>query len=116
MAEAARDIIGDVPDDAVVSAHFRITPHVAYRKEIYQFPNPFRIVLYGTDIEQENTRIDERAERVEYLVLQVDKSPENSADFEAIREAFTLVRANESWELWRRDRTVPLPPLVVPGA
>ncbi len=114
VAEAARDIIADVPDGAIVSAHFRITPHVAHRREIYQFPNPFRVVLYGTDISQENTRIDDRAERVEYLVLQVDKSPENAADFEVIRAAFELVRANESWELWQRDRDVPLPALQVP--
>ncbi len=112
VAEAARDIIAEIAGDAVVAAHFRITPHLAHRSEIYQFPNPFRVVLYGTDIAQENTRIDDRAERVEYLVLQVDRSPENAADFDAIRGAFTLVRANESWELWQRDRTVPLPPLV----
>jgi uncharacterized membrane protein len=111
VAVAARDIIADVPADAVVSAHFRITPHLAHRTEIYQFPNPFRVVLYGNDISMENSRLDDRAERVEYLVLQVDKSPEDAVDFEVIRPAFTLVRANASWELWRRDRSVPLPPL-----
>ncbi len=114
VAEAMRDIIADVPDDASVSAHFRVTPHLAYRKEIYQFPNPFRVVLYGTDASQENTRIDDRAEGVEFLVLQVEKSPENAADFDAVREAFRLVRANDSWELWERDRSVPLPGLVTP--
>ena len=50
------------------------------------------------------------AERVEYLVLQVDKSPENAADFDVVSDAFTLVRSNASWELWRRDPDVPLPP------
>jgi hypothetical protein len=32
-------------------------------------------------------------------------------DFERVREAFVLVTANDYWELWRRDRTVALPPL-----
>jgi uncharacterized membrane protein len=113
VAVAARDIIADVPADAIVSAHFRMTPHLAHRTEIYQFPNPFRVVLYGNDISLENSRLVDRAERVEYLVLQVDKSPEDAADFERIRAAFTLVRANEYWELWRRDRSIPLPPLGV---
>lgn len=110
VAAAARDIIAEVPRDASVAAHFRMTPHLAHRTEIYQFPNPFRIVLYGPDISLENTRSD-RAERVEYLVLQVDKSPENAADFEVVRDAFTLVTANDSWELWQRDSAIPLPPL-----
>ena len=111
VAIAAREIIDEVPDDAVVSAHYRMTPHIAYRDEIYQFPNPFRVVLYGPDISLENSRLVDRAERVEYLVLQVDKSPEDEADFAAIRDAFTLVDSNESWELWHRDPNVPLPPL-----
>ena len=31
--------------DAVVSANYRLTPQLAYREEIYQFPNPFRHAL-----------------------------------------------------------------------
>ncbi len=115
VAVAARDIIADVPADAVVSAHYRMAPHLAYREEIYQFPNPFRIVLYGPDISREGQREVERAERVEYLVLQVDKSEEDARDFAVIEPAFTLVRANDSWELWRRNRSVPIPPLTIPG-
>jgi uncharacterized membrane protein len=114
VAVAARDIIADVPAEAVVSAHYAITPHLAHRIEIYQFPNPFRVVLYGTDISQEGSRLEDRAERVELLVLKVDKSPEVGADFDVIRPAFTLVRANSSWELWRRDRSVPVPSTTPP--
>ncbi len=114
VAVAAREIVESVPDDASVAAHYRMTPHLAYRSEIYQFPNPFRVVLYGPDVSLENTRLDERADGVEYLVLQVNKSPENHADFEVIRDAFVLVESNESWELWQRDPDVPLPALVVP--
>lgn len=109
VAVASRDIITDVPDGVVVAAHFRMTPHLAYRKEIYQFPNPFRVSLYGSESSLENSRLADRAERVEYLVLQVDKADENAADFAVIEEAFELVRANDSWELWQRNPNVPLP-------
>lgn len=112
VAQAARDIVADVPDQASVSAQYQMTPHLAHRKEIYQFPNPFRVVLYGPDISLENSRLQDRADGVEFLVLLVNKSPENASDFEVIRAAFTLVRANESWQLWQRDTTVPLPPNV----
>jgi uncharacterized membrane protein len=110
-AVAAREIMAEVPADASVAAHYALTPHLAHRREIYEFPNPFRVRLYGTDIAMENTRLDARSERVEYLVLQVTKSPEVQLDFERIRDAFTLVESNPYWELWRRDPTVALPPL-----
>ena len=41
VAVAARDIIHDIPEDAVVSAQYSITAHIAHRKEIYMFPTPF---------------------------------------------------------------------------
>ncbi len=44
-------------------------------------------------------------------MLQVNKSPEDRTDFDAIKDAFTLVDSNASWELWKRNRDVPLPPL-----
>ena len=111
VAVDAREIVAAVPDDAAVSAHYAMAPHLAHRKDIYQFPNPFRIVLYGPDVSLENTRLDDRADDVEYLVLQVNKSPEDEADFAAIDDAFTLVDSNASWELWKRNPEVPLPPL-----
>jgi uncharacterized membrane protein len=110
VAEQMRDIIDDIPADAVVSAYHRVTPHLAHRKKIYQFPNPFRVVLYGPDISLEGTRLDALAEDVEYVVLPVTKEPDNEADWQTIRPAFDLVESNASWELWHRaDR--PLPPL-----
>ena len=104
-------IVAEVPDGAAVSAHYAMTAHLAHREDIYQFPNPFRVVLYGPDISKEGTRLDDRADAVEYLVLQVNKSPEDQADFDVIKDAFTLVDSNASWELWQRNRDVPLPPL-----
>jgi hypothetical protein len=87
---------------------------MAHREKIYQFPNPFRIVLYGPDISLEGTRLDDLAEEVEYVVLPVAREPDNEADWQAIRAAFDLVESNASWEVWRRaDR--PLPPLPDPS-
>lgn len=114
VAVAARELVDAVPDDAAVSAHYRIAAHLTHRTEIYQFPNPFRVVLYGPDISWENTRLPNRAERIDYLVLQVNKSEENQRDFDRISEAFVLVDSNDYWELWQRDPDVELPPLVLP--
>jgi uncharacterized membrane protein len=110
VAEQLRELIDDVPAGAVVSAYHRVTPHLAHRKQIYQFPNPFRVVLYGPDTSLEGTRLDDLAEQIEYVVLPVVKEPDNEADWEAISPAFDLVEVNESWELWRRSGR-PLPPL-----
>ena len=111
VAVAAREAIEVVPDDAVVAAHYRIAPHLAYREEIYQFPTPFRAVLYGVGLELEGTRLDDRAERVEFLVLQKDMSAEAATDFGVIANAFTEYFENEHWVVWQRDGSVPLPPL-----
>ena len=45
------EAVAEIPDSAVVAAHFRLAPHLAYRDEIYQFPTPFRAVLYGVGLE-----------------------------------------------------------------
>jgi hypothetical protein len=110
VAVQMREIITDIPTAAVVSAYHRVTPHLAHREKLYQFPNPFRVVLYGPDISLEGTRLDDLAEEVEYVVLPVAKEPDVQADWDAIKPAFDLVDVNQSWEVWRRaDR--PLPPL-----
>ena len=110
VAVAARDAIAQVPSDAPVAAHYRITPHLAYRSEIYQFPTPFRVVLYGTDIADEGSREAARAEGVEYLVLQATMDEQAAMDFAAISAAFVEDYGNEFWTVWRRDPSVPLPP------
>jgi uncharacterized membrane protein len=111
-AEAARDVIELVPDDAVVAAHYRITPHMAYRPEIYQFPVPFRAVLYGPDGLLDGPPIPERAERVEFVVLPVPGAGPATfpaADWAVIESAFEVVESNEYWTLYRRDPNVALP-------
>ncbi len=108
-ATAAREIIDEVPDGAIVSAHYRITPHIAHRREIYQFPTPFRAVLYGPDGNVDGPRIPDRAERVEYVVLPAGESDYPVDDWNLVSPAFDLVDSNDFWAVYRRDFDIPLP-------
>jgi hypothetical protein len=110
-AVAARELIAEIPSDAIVAAHYRITPQIAYRTEIYQFPTPFRSVLYGPDDRTEGTRIEDRAERVEYVMIPTEQDAQLVADWSAIAPAFDLVDENDYWRLYERDPDVELPPL-----
>jgi uncharacterized membrane protein len=108
-AASARELLELIPDDAVVSANYRLTPHLAYRQEIYQFPVPFRVLLYGADTSMEGERLVDRSERVEFVMLPVQLDNALIADWLAIESAFTEVARNEIWVLYERDRFVPLP-------
>jgi len=108
-ASNARPLLDQIPGDAVVAANYRLTPHLAYRSEIYQFPVPFRVVLYGPDTSLEGTRLDDRAERVDYVIIPVRRDEQLAADWAAIDEAFVEVDGNRIWTLYERDRSVPLP-------
>ena len=108
-AVAARELMAEIPGDAVVSAHYRITPQLAHREEIYQFPTPFRVVLYGPDTSIEGSRLDDRAERVEYVMIPTAQDAQLQADWAAIAPAFELVDSNDYWLLYHRNPAVPLP-------
>jgi hypothetical protein len=108
-AASARELFELIPDDAVVSANYRLTPHLAYREEIYQFPVPFRVLLYGADVSMEGERLVDRSERVEFVMLPVQLDNDLVRDWVAVEEAFTEVARNEIWVLYERDRSVPLP-------
>jgi uncharacterized membrane protein len=108
-ATSARELFPEIPDDAVVAAHYRLTPHLAHRTEIYQFPVPFRVVLYGVDTALEGSRLDERADRVEYVMIPADPDDQLVADWLVIDDAFDEVARNERWVLYRRDPTIALP-------
>jgi hypothetical protein len=109
QATAARELFELIPDDAVVSATYRLTPHLAHRDEIYQFPVPFRVLLYGPDPSTEGERLDDRAERVEFVMLPARLDDSLIDDWLEIDAAFTEVARNEIWVLHERDRTVALP-------
>jgi uncharacterized membrane protein len=109
-AVSARELMAEIPGDAVVSAHYRLTPHLAHRTEIYQFPTPFRAVLYGADGNVDGPRLEDRAERVEYVMLPTSPDEGLDDDWAAVAEAFDVVDANDTWILYRRDPDTPLPP------
>jgi len=108
-AVAARELLDRIPADAVVSANYRLTPHLAHRAEIYQFPVPFRVSLYGPDTSLEGSRLDERSDRVEYVMIPVDQDAQLTADWLAIADAFDEVARNEIWIVYERDPDVELP-------
>ena len=110
VAVAAREAVAEIPDSAVVAAHFRLAPHLAYRDEIYQFPTPFRRALRRWPRARRH-RLAERAERVEFLVLQRELSQEASDDFAVIGDAFDEYFSNDFWIVWQRDQLTPLPPM-----
>ena len=108
-ATTMRDIISDIPDDAPVAAHYRVTPHLAYRTDIYQFPNPFRVDLYGADETIAGTQLGDRADRIEFVVLPTSEDENLADDWALVSSAFDEVDRNGIWILYRRDRSVALP-------
>jgi uncharacterized membrane protein len=111
-----RQIIEHIPPDAVVSAQYAASAHIDHRVEIYQFPNPFRIVLYGPDTSLEGTRNEARAERVQYVLLPAARDAQMTADWQAIQSAFTLVASNPGWDLYKRSGPLPPPQPSTAGA
>lgn len=108
-ATTMREIIVDIPDGASVAAFHRVAPHIAYRTEVYQFPNPFRLTLYGPDRALEGMRLAERADGVDFIVLPTSEAENTAADFAAVSAAFVEVSSNQYWVLYERDRSIPLP-------
>lgn len=101
VAAAAREIVTFVPDDAVVSAQYSITAHLAHRDEIYMFPNPFSVELYGTDDSLAGTRLL-AADRVEYVVLPATIDARSQAVWDHESPSFTLVASNDWWRVYQR--------------
>jgi hypothetical protein len=106
VAIAARDIIRDLPDDAVVSAQYSLTAHIDHRDEIYMFPTPFAASLYGPDDSLGGQRLP-AADRVEYVVLPATMPPDQQAVWDGVQAEFTLVDSNEWWRLYQRIGMLP---------
>ncbi len=45
--ESLRTALSFVPDDASVSATYSLLPHLAHRREVYDWPNPFVAYVWG---------------------------------------------------------------------
>ncbi|MGZ0191542.1 MAG: DUF2079 domain-containing protein [Acidimicrobiales bacterium] len=108
-ATTMREIISDIPDDAAVAAHYRVTPHLAYRTDVYQFPNPFRVDLYGADEAIGGPRLADRADRIDFVVLPTSEDENLADDWALVSDAFDEVERNDIWILYQRDKSVALP-------
>ena len=101
VAVAARDIIEDIPADAVVSAQYSITAQIDHRDEIYMFPTPFATTLYGPDDSLAGTTLPAAA-RVAYVVLPATMDADQEAIWQRFAGDFTLIRQNDWWRLYER--------------
>lgn len=101
VAVAARDIIEDIPANAVVSAQYAITAHLDHREEIYMFPTPFSASLYGPDDSLGGQTLPAAA-RVQFVVLPMTQNADQEAIWQRFAPDFTLVDQNEWWRLYER--------------
>lgn len=101
VAVGLRTIIQDIPDDAMISVYHSAAPHVDHRTDVYMFPNPFRVVLYGPDTSIEGQRLA-IADQVEYVLLPSSRTTETETDWQAVSGDFELVEQSTGWELYQR--------------
>jgi len=101
VAVDARELVREIPADAAISVLHSLAPHVAHRQYVYQFPNPFRVVLYGTDVSQEGSILPEAA-LIEYVMLPKNLDGELAADWRAVARNFEVYEQNASFVLYRR--------------
>jgi hypothetical protein len=78
--EKRSEALAVIPGDAVVSADPFVVPHLAHRREVYMFPNPFSSVAWGTG------GVPRRPdpETVEWLAVRPRAYPPGSAEAVAL--------------------------------
>lgn len=101
VALAAEEMYAEIPPNAKISVLHSTAPHLAHRKEIYQFPNPFRIVLYGPDTSKEGQR-SPLADGIEFVLLPRNLDGENFKDWTVVAPGFYEYKANSYWQLFAR--------------
>ncbi len=101
VALAAEEMYAQIPPNAKISVLYSTAPHLAHRTEIYQFPNPFRIVMYGPDTSKEGQR-SPLADGIEFVLLPRNIDGENLKDWNAVSGDFYEFKANDSWQLFAR--------------
>jgi uncharacterized membrane protein len=90
FASAARDGIELIPDDAAVSAHYSLIPHLTHRVHVYEFPNPWHATNWA-DWSQEGERLPQ-ASLIEYVFVAEDPNdPDYAAVLASIRDDFEVV-------------------------
>lgn len=101
VAAAADEMYVAIPPKAKISVFHSTAPHLAHRKEIYQFPNPFRIVMYGPDTSTEGQR-SPLADGIEFVLLPRVLDKENLKDWNDVSADFYEYKANNYWQLFAR--------------
>lgn len=102
VAVAARRIIRQIPADAVISVYDPLCTHLAHRKEVYFFPNPFRSLYYGNSISNERGGRLPAADRVEWVVLPKALAEVDAWDWAPESGNFELVDSDGYWNVFRR--------------
>ena len=102
VAAAADEMYAEIPPNAKISVFHSTAPHLAHRKEIYQFPNPFRIVMYGPDTSTEGQR-SPLADGIEFVLLPRVLDKENLKDWNDVSADFYEYKANNYWQLFARE-------------
>jgi len=103
VALAAEEMYSYIPPKANISVLHSAAPHLALRKEIYQFPNPFRIVLYGPDTSREGQR-SPLADGIEFVLLPRNLDGDSLKDWSVVSADFYEYKANVYWQLFARKK------------
>lgn len=101
VALSAQMILREVPEEASVSAYHALTAHLARRKEIYAFPNPFSRTLYGPDIFAGGDRLA-AADSVAFVLLPRVLGETDAALWRNESDRFERIAENEWWALYAR--------------
>ncbi len=104
IAVSARAAIELIPDDAVVSSHYRFISHLVHRTHIYEYPNPYRATNWGNG-DLNGQRLPQ-ADTVEYLILPPESalSDVDGAVFEDIRDDYVVIHEDDHLMLLRARR------------
>lgn len=101
VAIAAHNLASELPSDAKISVYHSLAPHLTHRKQVFQFPNPFYIVLYGTDISIEGQR-SPLADGIEYVMLPRKLDDEQTKIWASVVPYFEEFKSNDHWQIFKR--------------
>lgn len=98
--ETFKTVLDMVPDEAVVSAHYRFANHFTHRETIYEYPVPFRMTIpWGVSGENRPS-----PDNVEYVVVDVRGAPDYLAMAQDLEETnYTKVFEREDIMVLRRS-------------
>ena len=65
------------------------------------FPNPFSMLMYGTDVSTEGQR-NSRADGVEYVIVPKQLDAKMALDVASISDEFVEFASNEDWQVFIR--------------